>query len=643
MTNKIDFETKSRTPIKAGASKYSKDAYPLCLSYSLDDGVTVKSWEPGEPDPVDLFEAIKRGEEIHAHNATFEINIWQNVMVPMFDWPPVSLEQWRCTAAECLALGLPASLDEAGKTLKTTITKDMVGKRLMQKMSKPRKPTKNNKAEWHDKPEERLRLRQYCDADVRSECAVGKKVRRLSAREQKVFTYDQVVNARGVKIDRDLAESVEDVWQQYTDKLNNELHEITFGQVNTADEVKAITEFLPKIGVKGVYSLAKNVISEALQRTDLPPTGRRVLEIRKELAMSSVSKFSRMLLCAEEDDRIRGVHQYHGAQTGRYAGRLVQFQNLPRGTLKLEDIEWLVDLIKQRDLEAVELLSPEPIGKLLSSLCRAAIIAEEGKRLLVCDFASIEARALAWAAGEEWMLKAFRDGEDLYKAMAADIYGIPVSEVNKEQRFYGKTATLGCGYQLGGSGLQRNLKDQFGIETELPFCEKIVKAYRAKNTRIRSLWYKLEEAAIQAIKTSQPHRAGPYTFHIREDWLHLRMPCGRDISYYKPEIVPGPYGEQIRYLGTDIRGKSVRTHTYAGKLCENATQSICRDLLVEAMSRLERAGYPVVFHVHDEIACEVPIGHGSIEEMEAIMCEVPKWAEGFPVAAEGFETLRYRK
>lgn len=564
----IDFETRSATHIRDGASRYSLDAEVMCLSYCLDME-TVHSWRPGEPEPTDLFKAIEAGEPVHAHNATFEINIWRQIMAGQFGWPEIAEDQWRCTMVECFALGLPGSLENAGEALKTPIKKDMKGRRLMLKMSKPRKPTKKDKSPWHEKPDEIVRLREYCDDDVRAEIAIHQRIRRLTKREQSVFNFDQRVNARGVQIDRELAEAAVDVWSQHTRSLNSELNRITFGQVETANEVQNITDFLPKIGAWGIYDLTKTSVTEALERDDIPPTARRILEIRAKLAMSSVSKYEKMLRCVEPDNRLRGCFQYHGAQkTGRFAGRLVQLQNLPRGLIEAEQLEAMVELVKRRDLRAIHAESPLPIGKLLSSLIRSAIVAGEGKKLIVCDFGSVEARGLAWAADEKWLLDAFREGKDAYKVMASDIYKITVDEVSKDQRFYGKTAVLGCGYQLGARGLLRQLEG-FGVQESIEFCERIIDTYRSKNSRIKSFWYALERAAVETVKTRHPHKAGPYFFHVKGDWLHLRLPCGRDTSYYLPEIVPGRYGPQIQYVGVDLRGKAVRMRTYAGELAEN--------------------------------------------------------------------------
>lgn len=640
----LDFETRSRYPIKAGASRYSLDKSTdvLCLAYQID-GSPVKLWKPGDEDPHDLFDAIANGAPVWAHNVTFEIAIWQNVMVDRYFWPKIPPRQWRCTMAECMAVGLPSSLENVGLALdiESDSLKDKAGHRVMLKLSKPRKPTKKNKKEWHDKPEDFGKLYEYCKQDVVAEAAIHKRVPRLNNRELSVFHYDKVVNGRGVKIDRALAESAVYLWDEHTTRLNTELDRLTEGRVSKGSEVAKLIAELARYDIY-TGELKKATVDELLSG-DIDPKARRILEIRKELGLSSVSKYKAMLLSIESDDRIRGCLQYHGAQTGRFAGRLIQPQNFARGMISSErEIEFMVEMVKKRDYDLIGLVSPLPVGQLLSSLLRSAIIADKGKKLIVADFAAIEARGLAWASGEQWLLQAFRDKTDVYKHMASDIYKVPYSEVTKDQRFYGKTTILGAGYSMGATKFQTFL-DTLGVSTTFDFCDKVIKAYRQKNKKIVASWYDTERAAVKAVETGASQHIGPFAYYMECDWLKCRLPAGRSIAYYKPTLVDGKFGKQIRYTGTNISGKPVSTSTYSGKLVENWCQALCRDLLVDAMIRLEKANYTVTLSVHDEIIAEVPEDFGSVEEMEAIMCEVPAWAKGFPISAEGFEARRYRK
>jgi len=642
----IDFETFNEQTIKGGASRYAQTAEILCLSYSLDECITTKHWLVGEPFPQDLFDAIEEGRIVYAHNATFEINVWRTVMVGKYGWPAITDTQWRCTMAEALAVGLPAGLEKIANGMGLAVQKDMDGRRLMQKMAKPRKPTKKDKSTRHNSPEQFSRLVQYCDQDVRSEVAVFDAVPRLSPREVSVFHYDQRINRRGICIDRDLARSALILWGIHTEELNAELKALTGGKVGTSREVANMVAFLEEQGVECFQGLKKEGVAEYFEQ-DLTPTARRVLEIRQELALSSISKYESMLRSVEPDNRVRGCLQYHAAQTGRWGGRLIQVQNFPRGVLDESEIEYLIYLVKKLDIKRLKMLMP--LGDILSSLLRSAVVAGPGKKLIVCDFNAIEARGLAWSAGETWLLDAFKDNQDPYCGMASDIYARTITKKDKAERFLGKTCVLGCGYSMGAATFQRKLIQDvktFGmdVDTSSEFCEAVVKSYRTKNSRIVRHWYETENAAVRAVRQGGEHRAGPYTYFVQGDWLYCRMPCGRRIGYYKPILIPGKFDKaQIQYLGVNKTGNLAKQTTYSGKLVENNTQAVCRDVLVDGMSRLEKNGYSVVMHVHDETVCEVDEGFGSVEESEQILSETPGWAKGFPVAAEGFQAKRYKK
>lgn len=639
----IDFETYNTVPISVGASKYSLTAEVLCLAYSIN-GAEPVVWTPyDDEDPYALLDAVRTGYTIIAHNAAFERAIWKNVCVAKYEWPAIFETQWQCTMAEGLAMNLPAKLEEVGKALGVAELKDTKGHKVMQKMTKPRKPTKNNPATRHETPEDWKQLIAYCAQDVRSELANHNKLPRLCNREQQVFWYDSRVNERGVKFDVELAQAAVAVWRQYEDRLIEELRRVTDGAVKTPKQVAVMTNWLRDHGVQ-IDDMRKESISEALEGEGRSDKARRVLEIRQELALSSVAKYEKVLACVEPDQRIRGCFQYSGAgQTQRWAGRLVQLQNLPQGKLNTEDLEEMVALVKTRDLDLIEMLSPLPIGKLLSSLIRSLIIADEGKKLIVSDFAAVEGRGLAWATGEKWLIDAFATGTDVYKGMASAIYHKLVDQINKAERQVGKVAILGCGYGMGASKFWQTLQT-YGIHESVAFADEVVNAYRAKNPNIKRHWYATEAAAVNAVKCpGTVFSVGPFKYYVKDGWLRCRMPAGRDICYYQPELRPGKFGMQVYFKGVDERGKMSTQSTYGGKLVENNTQSLCRDVLVDAMSRLERRGYSVIGHVHDEVITEVDEDFGSPEEMTEIMSEVPSWCQGFPIGAESWEAKRYRK
>ena len=639
----LDFETFCKVSIDAGAYRYSQYAEVLCLSYSLDGGKTITSWRQGGPQPVKLFAAIALGEDVHAHNAMFEMNIWRNVCVAKMGWPPVPQEQWRCTMAECLSANLPGSLEKTGEALDTPIKKNMEGRRLMLKLCKPRKPTKKDASTRHTKPDEIEAVCRYCDDDVLSEAAIHDMVPRLTPAELKTYQFCISVNDKGVKIDRELVNSAIDIWGQHRNAQWAELSDRTFDMVPTTDAVKNMRKCLGLLGCD-TPNLTKETVEELLKQGSLSPTAKYILQMRQDLALTSIAKYEKMALCAEADDRIRGCFQYHGAsQTGRWAGRLVQFQNLPRGGVDQNEIERCISLVKSRDYTKVLAESPLEVGDLLSSLLRSAIVADEGKILRVSDFAGVEARALAWAAQENWLLDAFRDGADIYKTMASGIYGVPVESVSKAQRFVGKEAILGCGYGMGGLKFRATLAKK-GVEVDLDFAKDVVDTYRKKNSEIRSFWYAMERAAIGAVRSpATTYAAGPFRFFMDGKWLCNKLPSGRCIKYYRAHLIDGEYGKKIAYKGLDKNSNVCWADTYAGKLTENAIQAMCRDLLVYAMSTLHKAGYNIVGHVHDEIITEDPEDFGSIHEVEQLMCKLPSWAAGFPIGVEGFEAKRYRK
>lgn len=555
-------------------------------------------------------------------------------------------------------MNLPGKLEKVGIALGLTVLKDKAGHALMLKMTKPRKPRKAEIKEfekrglpvptlWRESEEDFARLIDYCEQDVRAEGAVHDFVPRLNGRELSVFHFDQIVNARGVQVDVELARSATHLWSVHAERVNSEVREATGGKVASSDAVQQITKYANERGVT-MSDCTADTVTHMLKHVEMPDDVWRVLRARQELAMASIAKYPKFVMCTEDDGRIRGAFQYNGAgQTGRWAGRLVQPHNLPRGEWKFPKktkaacIETMVEAVKTRDLDFVNMVSPLPLGKTLSSLLRSVFIAAPGKKLIVTDFAAVEARGLAWASGEEWLLKAFQNKEDVYKGMASQIYNVDKNAVTDDQRQVGKVAILGCGYQMSGGKFWATL-ESYGIEATPEFAVEVVAAYRASNKRIKSFWYDVQGAAIKAVKAGGRHRAGPFVFFCEGGWLKCRLPAGRTICYYKPEIRAGSYGDAL-YFKAEEKNQWRTCSTYGGKLVENLIQALCRDILVDAMGRLEKNGYTIVGHVHDEAFAEVDMNFGSPHEMEEIMCEVPAWAKGFPVGAEGWEATRYRK
>ena len=693
----IDFETRSKVDIrKTGSSVYARDESTevLCLGYTID-GYTAKLWTPTQPAPADLLQAVKDGEEIHAHNALFERLIWTHICVPRFGWPDVKFEQWRCSLAACSRLALPRSLEDAGQALGLPIEKDLEGRRIMLKLARPRKPSKHNPSVWHNNPADFARLYEYCKTDVLAECEVIRALEELPESQIKVWQLDQKINLRGMPVDREGIEIAEEVVRKRKEEYGEDLAKLTNGMVTKPSDAGAIKKWLATQGIE-TKTVAAGWISETL-KNGCTADVQSVLEIRQRAGKSSTSKLGRLKLFLDSDDRVRGGFRYHGASTGRWAGMGFQPHNFPRGSLPagMED-EFhgsLCDLNDGRiDRSEFELLWGDVVDAISGGL-RSIFKAPAGHRFLVCDFAGIEARVLAWLAGQENLLQLFRDGGDVYKMMASDIYNTTPDEIDKVQRQLGKTAILGCGYGMGGpkfaqsvyamtgrsmleyfpdrevdqrlkdERLRRKAKgedmDEEVIRNHLAesIARDVVGQYRETNDAIKRFWAEMNTSTIKAVKTGRDQWVGHLKITRSEDWLKIWLPSGRDISYYKPEItvIDAPWDrdkpkderqqlDQVQCEGMNSQiHKWCKTRTYGGKLVENVTQAVAADLLMEAMLRLENKGYVTVATIHDEIVAEMPYGEGSLVEFEHIMKQVPKWAAGCPIDVEGFESERYRK
>jgi len=694
----IDFETRSKVDLrKTGSSVYARDESTevLCLGYTLDGGYTVKLWTPEMAAPEDLIQAVRDGGEVHAHNAMFERLIWTHVCVPTFGWPDVQFDQWRCSLAACSRMALPRSLEDAGQALGLPIEKDLEGRRIMLKLARPRKPTLNNPAEWHNNPADFARLYEYCKTDVLAECEVIRALEELPESQIKVWKLDQRINLRGMPVDREGIEIAEEVVRKRKEEYGADLAHLTDGMVTRASDAGAIRKWLATQGVE-TETVAAGWVSDTL-RDGCNPDVRSVLEIRQRAGKSSTSKLGRLKLFLDGDDRVRGGFRYHGASTGRWAGMGFQPHNFPRGSLPagMEDQFHgsLCDLNDGRiGRDEFEMLWGDVVDAISGGL-RSIFKAPAGHRFLVCDFAGIEARVLAWLAGQKNLLKIFREGGDVYKMMAASIYNIESDEVSKTQRQLGKTAILGCGYGMGGPKFAASVQAMTGrsmleyfpedevvkkmateklrrqaqkedldekvIETHLAesIAKEVVNQYRDTNNNIKSFWGDLNQGVLEAIRTKRDQWVGFLRVTCSEDWMKIWLPSGRDISYHKPEItvIDAPWDmdkpkserrqlDQVQHMGMNATiHKWCRTRTYGGKLVENVTQAVAADLLMEAMLRLEAKGYITVATIHDEIVSEMPHGKGSLAEFEHIMKQVPKWAVGCPIDVEGFESERYHK
>lgn len=684
----IDFESRSRVDLKrAGAYVYAQDPSTdlWCMAYAFDNEEP-QLWAPGANRrcvecgghgrgcwscfPAWIEEHVHEGGEIRAWNAQFERLIWTHILGPRYGFPEPALEQWHCTAAEAAAMALPRSLDECARVLNVEQQKDDSGYRLMMQMAKPRKPTKTDPREWWDDGHRRGRLYEYCKQDVRTERAVARRLRRLSKREREVYLLDQRINDRGVRIDVPLVQAMQEAVGVGTERANGALAEVTGGAVASVTKVADLTRWLRSSGL-GVDNVRKDTLRDLLAGDRLDATQREAIELRSEAGKSSVAKLSAALDAMCEDGYVRGTLLYHGASTGRWSGRLLQPQNFPRGTVK--DAGRFVPLLLARDFDLLEM--EEPLLSVVSSLLRGIIVPSRGCRLMVADFAQIEARVLAWIAGQDDLVRGFAQGSKIYEEMGAAYSGKPLAEIitdgeGSEERHVGKTSVLGAGYQMGADKFAYQVRQQSGIVLprggrdakgellpgQVDMAQRIIDTYRTRFARIPAFWCAINDAAVAAVQepgtVTSVGRDDKIRFTVNGQFLWCVLPSGRPLCYSLPQLGWRETKWSTRKFGLsyctvlnkpNMPKRWTRVHAYGGLLTENVAQAMARDLMAAAMLRLDAAGYPVVLTVHDEVVCDVPRDHGRLQDFVALMERLPRWAEGLPVAVKGYEGERYRK
>lgn len=642
----IDIETYSSTDlIKSGVYKYveAPDFQILMIAYSIDFAPVETVDLTKEEMPPRLMGAIISSRvKKTAYNANFE----RTCLAKFFDveLPP---EQWECTMVKSSMLGLPLSLDMVAKVLKLPEQKDAAGKALIKYFSMPCKPTKANGERTRNMPEHSPekwgQFKEYCRQDVKTELAIREKIKffEIPEEEKKLWCLDQRINDEGVLLDKVFMNQAITMSAMNTAKLSEEAVRLTgLDNPNSAAQLKT---WLSEETGEYVNSLTKAAIPEILKSTDCEIVT-RVLEIRQEMSKTSVKKYEAMRkgICA--DDRVRGLLQFYGAnRTGRWAGRLVQVQNLPQN--HLVDLELARESVKSGDLELVEMLFGN-VPDTLSQLIRTAFVAPEGYRFIVADFSAIEARVIAWLAGEKWRLDVFNTHGKIYEASAAQMFKVPLESVTKGSplRQKGKVSELALGYQGGPGALISMGALKMGLsEEELP---KLVAMWRNANKAIVRLWQVVEEAAIVAVTTGEPVQImHGIRFNVERGILFIKLPSGRRLSYLSPAMKPGKFGKEVlTYQGMDQTTKQWKVQdTYGGKLVENLTQAIARDCLAVAMLRVADADYKIVMSVHDEIVIETKDDAGSLEEVNKIMSTPIPWAKGLPLTADSYETKFYKK
>lgn len=658
----IDIETRSSAEIgKTGLYKYaqSPDFEILLFAYQLDeDPVEVVDLKLGEKIPSAIVKALADPAVCkHAYNAAFE---WYCLNRAGYRTP---LEQWHCTMAHGLYCGYTAGLDATGKAIGLPQDKQKlaVGKALIRYFCVPCKPTKSNGGRkwnepWHA-PEKWKLFKEYCGQDVVTEKEIQRRLELfdMPGEEWKQWRMDVRMNAFGVRVDRKLIDGVLQINARSEAELTEEAMRIT--GLENPNSVAQLKGWLEKrigdcLGVKTeLTTLSKEKVSVLLAQTGIPEDVRRVLEIRQQLGKTSIKKYVAMENARCEDDRIRGLTQYYGAnRTGRWAGRLVQMQNLPRNYIGT--LDEARKLAKAGNFEGLRLLYSN-VPDTLSQLIRTAFVPSEGHKFVVADFSAIEARVIAWLAGEQWVNEVFATHGKIYEATASQMFHVPIENIAKGHPEYalrqkGKVATLALGYQGGTSALIAMGALNMGLsEEELP---DIVTRWRGANKQICALWYAVENAALAAMRTAQPQGIRGLIFALEGDlvygqtFLTVRLPSGRKLYYPKPFLKENQFGkEAVHYytVGQQTRKWEI-TSTYGGKMTENIVQAVARDCLAVTLDRIAAKGLQVVFHVHDEVIIDAPM-ETTVEEICGLMAEPIPWAPGLILKGAGFEGQYYKK
>ncbi|HEL1665386.1 TPA: DNA polymerase [Streptococcus suis] len=634
----IDIETYSSNDIKDGVYKYvdAPDFEVLLFAYSLDGGPVECIDLTKQNLPFEIQKAIFSDEvRKSAFNAQFErVCLSKHFDAPYYLDP----SQWRCTMVHAQELGLPSSLEKCASYLNLAQEKDTAGKNLIKYFSVPCKPTKanggrNRNLPEHD-PEKWQMFIDYCKQDVVVEMAIAERLSVLPVadREWDFYTADQRINDRGVALDAELVESALYCKDVKMDMLFDELRSTT-----GLDNPNSRAQLLPWLKTHG-YS-ASGLTKADVQKELKTASGelKRVLKLKLQTAMSSLKKYEAMERAMCSDGRVHGLLQFYGAsRTGRWAGRVVQVQNLARNYLK--DLDDARNYVKARDIDAVEILY-DSLNDTLKQLVRTAFVAEGDKEFYVSDFSAIEARVIAWYAKEQWRLEVFSTHGKIYEASASQMFHIPIEDVDKELRQKGKIAELALGYQGGPGALKQMGALEMGVaEDEL---QSLVDDWRRANPGIVQFWKDVQTAAVKALRTRAVIKLGRLRFKYSKGFLLIQLPSGRQLAYARAKLEDGDYGPKLTYEGQGDKAYFTKQETYGGKLVENIVQATARDILAEAILRLEKNGYPVVFHVHDE--CIVEASGTTIETINELMAQAPDWADGLPLNSEGYVTKYYKK
>ena len=646
-TFSLDLETYSDVDLgNCGVYRYVEgDFHILLFAYAFDDDpVQIVDMACGEELPQEVVDAIFDSNIIKcAWNAQFE-----RTCLSHFFGTQLSPDSWRCSMIHAASLSLPLKLKTAAEVLKTGEQKDRAGEDLIKYFSVPCKPTKTNGGRTRNLPEhapEKWQMfKDYCLQDVRTERDIRKRLEQfpLLDHEWDFYHMDQRINDRGVMIDHKLVEQAITCDLMLSEEMSRKAYELT--GLENPNSVSQLKGWLEERGIP-VDSLGKKDVAALITDLDKHSTDQEALDMMKlrlQMAKSSVKKYQAADRYICKDGRAHGLFQFSGAnRTQRWAGRGIQLQNLPQN--HINTLDEARELLKMGCFDMLEIIygnTPD----ILSQLLRTMLIAKPGHQFIVADFSAIEARVLAWLAGEQWRIDAFNRGDDIYCASASQMFGVPVVKhgINGELRQKGKVAELACGYG-GASGalISMGALDMGLTEDELP---GLIDDWRNSNPHIVQFWWDVEKAAVETIKDHQERRVGRIGFQFYSNTLWLVLPSGRKLAYIKPKMQPNRFGRMaVTFESLNAANKWARGETYSGKITENITQATARDLLAEAMWRMEQKGWNIVGHVHDEVILEVPTGSVTVDEVVRVMSINPAWADGLPLNAAGYSGFYYFK
>ena len=645
----IDIETFSDIDLgKCGVYRYAESpSFDILLfSYSIDDGqIKLIDLASGEKLPEEIINALMDASIIKtAFNANFErVCLMKYLCRVLGKEVYLDPSSWRCSEVQAAMLGLPLHLEGVAQVLQLEEQKMSEGKALIRYFCMPCKPTAANGGRTRnlpsDAPEKWEQFKAYNIRDVQVELAIRKKLEKypIPEAEHDLYVLDQKINDRGFQADMNFVMQAITCDRQFSVAATEKAYELT--GLENPNSVAQLKDWLVGRGVE-VESLSKKNVQELVGETK--GEVKEALKLRLLMAKTSVRKYEALERAVCSDGRVHGLLQFYGAnRTGRWAGRLVQVQNLPQN--HLEDLKLARDLVKEGRFEDIELLFGNIPG-VLSELIRTAFVPKEGHRFIVADFSAIEARVISWLAGEKWRLEVFASHGKIYEAAASMMFHVPIEEVTKGSplRQKGKISELACGYGGGVGALKAMGALEMGVEEDE--LQGLIDNWRTANPRIVNFWWEVDKAAITAVKERTKTRTHGIIFTYQSGMLFVTLPSGRNLVYVKPKLMLNKFGrEGLTYEGIGATKKWERIETYGPKIVENIVQATSRDLLADAMLRLDRAGFAIVAHVHDEVICEVPEGESSVEEICSFMSKGPKWAQGLPLTADGYECEFYQK